>query len=110
MKYLNRPIVKGDMKEIQLEMIRMYKHLLKQEKFKNELCGMIEIMQDKIKNKKKKIHYQDNSVWKDHTSISKPPLKIDFETLCYNIENVLEKWEKYGYLYFINDGKCTINE
>ena len=110
LKYLNRPIVKGDMKEIQLEMVRMYKHLLKQEKFKNELCGMIEIMQDKIKNKKKKIHYQDNSVWKDHTSISKPPLKIDFETLCYNIENVLEKWQEYGYLYFINDGKCTINE
>ena len=49
---------------------------------------------------------EDNSIWQDHTYNTRPPLMIDFDTLYCNIQAVLEKWEKFGYLYFIKDGKC----
>lgn len=108
LKYLNKPI-KKDMKERQIEMIKMYKNIIEQQTFKDELCGMIELMQDKIKDKikdKNEKYDEDNSIWQDHTYNTRPPLMIDFDTLYCNIQAVLEKWEKFGYLYFIKDGKC----
>ena len=100
LKFFNKPLAIDDMKEIQSEMVRMYKELLKQRKFKEELCGMLEIMQEKIENGEE----ADDTIWKDHTCDTKPPLLMDINTLYHNILLVLEKWEKFGYLYFIKDG------
>ena len=52
LKYLNKPIEKN-MKKRQMEMIKMYKNIIKRDYFKDELRGMVEIMKRKIKNTKR---------------------------------------------------------
>lgn len=103
LKYLNKPI-EQNMKKRQMEMIKMYKNIIKREYFKDELRGMVEIMKRTIKKTKKK----DNpALWKDYTyDKPEPYLNKDFNVLYGEIQSVLEKWEKYGYLYFIKDGTC----
>jgi hypothetical protein len=103
LKYLNKPI-EQNMKKRQMEMIKMYKNIIKREYFKDELRGMVEIMKRTIKKTKKK----DNpALWKDYTyDKPEPYLNKDFNVLYGEIQSVLEKWEKYGYLYFIKDGIC----
>ena len=103
LKYLNKPIDKN-MKKRQMEMVKMYRNILKRDDFKKELRGIIEIMQKKIK----KIKRKDNpTLWKDYTyDKPEPYLNKDFDVLYAEIQSVLEKWEKYGYLYYIKDGTC----
>jgi len=103
LKYLNKPIDQN-MKKRQMEMIKMYKNIIKRDYFKDELRGMVEIMKRTIKKTKKK----DNpALWKDYTyDKPEPYLNKDFNVLYGEIQSVLEKWEKYGYLYFIKDGIC----
>ena len=87
-----------------MEMVKMYRNILKRDDFKKELRGIIEIMQKKIK----KIKRKDNpTLWKDYTyDKPEPYLNKDFDVLYAEIQSVLEKWEKYGYLYYIKDGTC----
>ena len=47
MKYLNKPIARG-MKQRQMDMVRMYRNILKKEHFNDELEGMVEIMQKEL--------------------------------------------------------------
>ena len=103
LKYLNKPIDQN-MKKRQMEMIKMYKNIIKRDYFKDELRGIVEIMKRTIKKTKKK----DNpALWKDYTyDKPEPYLNKDFNVLYGEIQSVLEKWEKYGYLYFIKDGIC----
>ena len=35
-------------------------------------------------------------------------LNESYEEIYEEIENVLDKWEKYGYLYFMKDGTCSV--
>ena len=103
LKYLNKPIDKN-MKKRQMEMVKMYRNILKRDDFKKELRGMIEIMKKKIKKIKRK---NNPTLWKDYTyDKPEPYLNKDFDVLYAEIQSVLEKWEKYGYLYYIKDGTC----
>jgi len=102
MKYLNKPIHKN-MKKRQNEMIRMYRNILGKDNFKRELKDIINIMNKKIVKLKRK---NNPSVWKNYTSIKNEYLNIDIDTLYLKINEVLNKWEKYGYWYFIKEGDC----
>ena len=102
LKYLNKPILKG-VKQRQMEMIRMYRNILKRDHFKNELKGVVELMRQKIKKTKK---LDDRSIWKDYTHSPVTYLNKDYNILYAEIQSVLDKWEKYGYWYFIKEGTC----
>jgi len=103
LKYLNKPIDKN-MKKRQIEMVKMYRNILKRDDFKKELSGIVEIMQKTIKKIKRK---NNPTLWKDYTyDKPEPYLNKDYDVLYAEIQSVLEKWEKYGYLYFIKDGTC----
>ena len=100
MKYLNKPIHKN-MKKRQKEMIRMYRNIIGKDNFKRELKDIINIMNKKIVKLKRK---NNKSVWKNYTNSENEYLNIDIDTLYLKIHEVLNKWEKYGYWYFIKDG------
>jgi hypothetical protein len=102
MKYLNKPIVKN-MKKRQMDMIRMYRNIVKRDYFKEELHGIIEIMRRKIKKTRKK---NNPSLWKDYTNSPVTYLQKNYDTIYAEINNVLDKWEKYGYWFFIKEGTC----
>ena len=104
MKYLNKPIAKG-MKQRQMEMIRMYRNIIKKEHFKNELVELVEVMQKELKRKKIRKHVV---LWKNYTTSRTTNLKKTYEEIYEEIENVLDKWEKYGYLYFMKEGTCSV--
>ena len=103
LKYLNKPIEKN-MKKRQMEMIKMYRNILKHEHFKKEVSNIINIMTKSMKRTRK---MGKPDLWKDYTYDNPEPyLNKDFDTIYAEIHNVLDKWESYGYLYFIKDGKC----
>lgn len=102
MKYLNKPIPMG-MKQRQMEMIKMYRNIIKRSHFKTELRGMVEIMQKSLKKKKK-----NTVLWKDYTTARNTKLNKTYEKIYEEIIKVLDKWEKYGYLYFMKEGKCNV--
>jgi hypothetical protein len=102
MKYLNKPIV-TNMKKRQMDMIRMYRNIIKRETFQRELKGIIEVMRQKIRKNKKK---NNQSLWKDYTDEPITYLHKTYKTVYAEINSVLDKWEKYGYWFFIKTGVC----
>ena len=102
LKYLNKPIATS-MKARQMEMIKIYRNIIKRDYFKDELRGMVEIMKRKIKKTKKK---NNPALWKDYTNTPETYLYKDFNTIYAELHSVLDKWEKYGYKHFIKDGMC----
>ena len=82
----------------------MYRNILKQEYFKKELKSIIDLMRKKIKRTKK---LNKPNLWKDFSyDYPEPYLNKDIDTIYAEIHSILDKWESYGYLYFIKDGKC----
>ncbi len=112
MKYLNKPIP-IDMTQRQLEMIRMYRKIMTKTHFKTHFKDMIDIMQAELKRKKIRKHVV---LWEDYTVSEVDEdgydipiyLNESYEEIYEEIENVLDKWEKYGYLYFMKDGTCSV--
>lgn len=103
LKYLNKPI-DINMKKRQMEMVKMYRNILKQEHFKREFKNVIDIMRNTIKKNK---NLNKAVLWKDFTYDEPEPYLIkDVDTMYAEIHNVLDKWENYGYMYFIKEGKC----
>lgn len=103
LKYLNKPI-DTNMKKRQMEMVKMYRNILKQEHFKKEFKNVIDIMRNTIKKNK---NLNKAVLWKDFTYDEPEPYLIkDVDTMYAEIHNVLDKWENYGYMYFIKEGKC----
>jgi hypothetical protein len=45
-------------------------------------------------------------LWKNYTTVRTTNMRKTYEKLYEEIENVLDKWEEYGYSYFIKKGKC----
>ena len=94
--YLNKPI-DPDQKQRQMDMIQMYREILSNPSFLKELDNVIN---DK-RNKK---------LWKVDPEVNDPRyvvfIKMDTEQILKDIHDVLDKWEKYGYLFYIGNGKC----
>jgi hypothetical protein len=93
--YLKIPI-KKDQKKKQIDMIAMYRNILSNKKFVGTIIK--EILNNPA-NKR---------IWKNETLTNKPYLIMD-SNLIKIIKDVLDKWENYGYLYFIGDGTCPKN-
>jgi hypothetical protein len=89
--YLNKDI-DPDQKERQMDMITMYRDIIDNEKFKTEINDLM--------------FPGNNKRWK--ISGTEPPKYINpnREEILAKIKEVLDKWESYGYYYFIGNGKC----
>lgn len=83
--------------EKQMQMIELYRKILDNKEFKEKFYS---------------IYFEkgDPNYWKDMTKDKNPRLKItsrkDRQLLIQKIKSVLNKWEEYGYFYFIGNGKC----
>ena len=87
-------------KDIQLRMCEMYKKIIENEQF-------IQIMKKEI------LPLSENkNRWIDYTKKNEPFITMKqlrendnkYDYLFRNINDVLSKWESYGYSYFIGDG------
>jgi len=90
--YFKKPI-NPDQKNRQLDMIAMYKKLLSNKKFVEELNNI-------ITNK------ENRHLWIDYTSHKKKYVVMTPSNILQKINDVLTKWKKYGYWYFIGEGTC----
>ena len=84
-------------RERQMQMIKMYRKIINNQKF---LDGLDEIIKNKL-NKK---------IWEDTIDNKNPFYIIETlkksEPIIRNITNILIVWEAYGWVYFIGNGKC----
>jgi hypothetical protein len=104
LKYLNKPIVE-DHKDRQLLMIDIYREILSNQRFIEKLTK--ELLEDPT----------NKNLWRDWLKEQYNPVKIknkkQEQFVIMNIDHILERihstldcWERYGYKYFIGDGKC----
>ena len=89
--YFKKRIVKNE-KNRQMHMIELYRKIINHQEFIKELDNVI--------------HKGNAKLWIDYTSSRKKYIKMDKPTLLHNINDTLNKWESYGYWYFIGDGTC----
>jgi len=81
----------------QLSMINMYREILNNPQFIKELDVL-------VKNKNNKELWQDTVDDENPFFIIKKYKKT--KTIVDNIRRVLNVWEKYGWRFFVGDGKC----
>jgi hypothetical protein len=76
-----------------MDMIAMYREIIDNRKFKDgleEICG----------NKKNK------QIWEDTTDSKNDFVIMEADSIIENIHRVLDKWESFGFYFFIHQGKC----
>ena len=93
MTYLNREI-DTDMKKRQMQMVQMYMEILKHPYFKQQLQGIVELMQG------------DALLWRDYRDPRAPHFHMSYDELNAKILATLDNWKRFGYHYFIKDGTC----
>ena len=94
--YFGKKISKGR-RNRQRQMTNLYRWLMDHTEFRNKLEHEI------LNNKANKNH------WVDYTNQKKTIyLKMDIDSIHNNILDVLKKWDEYGYMYFMDDGKCKL--
>jgi hypothetical protein len=81
-------------KDRQRSMCNMYRDLMNNEEF-------IEKLEYEILN-----NTSNKKLWQDFTKTKKTYLNTDIDCIRENIKDVLDKWEEYGYMYFMDEGKC----
>lgn len=84
-------------RERQLQMIKLYRKIINNEKFINKF-------EEIVKNKTNK------NLWVDKIDAKNPFYIIATlkrtEDILRNITNTINVWEGYGWVFFINNGKC----
>jgi hypothetical protein len=98
LKYLNKKIDE-DPKKRQMQMISTYRKILKKTYFKKEMSAILDIMRTSNTN-------EFATKWIDYTTKKNTFLDKDLDSLYCEIKNVLDEWERYGYMYFIGNGDC----
>jgi len=105
MSYLNIPFDKTPSNVATVEqkhskhlaMIAMYRSILENEEFVKKISEEL-------------IHKDNNKLWRDTINEAKPVYIIKAYKTGANIINVIKQvidiWEKYGWMYFIGRGKC----
>jgi hypothetical protein len=91
--YLNIDI-DPDQKQRQMDMIAMYREILSNSLFLKKL--------DEIT-----LNEDNKKLWTDYTQNTKKFIVMDKQKILKKINDVLDKWEAYGYLYFIGKGTCN---
>lgn len=84
---------------IHKEMINMYREIISNKKFIREF-NTIDFVNT----------FEEDGVTKSFRDYTKPnnnELNLDSKVILQKIKEVLDKWEKYGYWYFIGTGKCN---
>ena len=92
--YFNKNI-DPDQKQRQMDMITMYRTILSNHEFITKL--------DEV------IHSENDTLWQDYTQANRKKeiyIHMDKTVILQKIIEVLDKWEDYGYWYFIGEGKC----
>jgi hypothetical protein len=80
----------------QMAMIQLYREILDNKTFVNKLDDEI-------------LSNNDNEgLWSDFTKDREGTvsLNMDKQTVMRNLRDVLNKWEEYGYMYFMGKGHC----
>jgi predicted ABC-class ATPase len=90
--FLGQPIDPDQFKK-QMDMIQMYREFLENEKLKMKMKEIIE-------------EPKNTELWRDYRVVSKPFLIMDAETIFDEIRKTLDKWETFGFYYFIGNGEC----
>ena len=88
--------IKRGKKERQMEMIKMYREILKSPKFIEKLNEEILTNSD---NKRLWINFTNEK------SFDIEFVNMNHSKLINNIHKALNKWENYGYMYFIGKGE-----
>jgi len=82
-------------KDRQRAMCRLYREMINTSEFTDKLRDEI------IENK------QNRNLWQDFTKKKKTTyVKMDMQVIRKNMLDVLNKWEEYGYMYFMDEGEC----
>lgn len=79
-----------------MAMIQLYREILDNKTFVNKLDDEI-------------LSNNDNEgLWSDFTKDREGTvsLNMDKQTVMRNLRDVLNKWEEYGYMYFMGKGHC----
>jgi len=121
LKYLEyNPKKNWKSETLQKKMVNMYRDILKNPYFKEQLREIVNIMNTKKDNlSTKALKRNQPDIWKEFTFSSKSNSCIskkgkipqylyytNFEELYAKIHSVLDTWEQYGYWYYIGDGRC----
>ena len=93
MTYFNRKISRLR-KDRQRAMCKMYRELIDNTEFMNKLKD------DILDNN------ANENLWQDFTKPKKTYLKMNLPFIRKNLLDVLDKWEEYGYMYFMDEGDC----
>ena len=96
LKYRAISIDKNDSKKNQMKMIKLYRTIMKKPYFQKEIKQLIEDEDNKnhwkiYTEKNKKLHSRN--------------MPMNFNNIMNNINKTLNNWEKYGYRFFIKEGK-----
>lgn len=91
--YFGIPI-NPDQKQRQMDMIDMYRKILSSKKF--------------VKNLDDIIHNENGNdkLWIDYTKVEEEYVVMNKRVILQKIYDVLDKWQRYGFYYFIGKGKC----
>jgi hypothetical protein len=81
---------------IQMEMIKLYREIINSELFRK-----------KMKDEGILSYANRKAYWHDieRTSESKIPISGDINTILMKINETLDEWELYGYMWFTGHGK-----
>ena len=83
-----------DRKKKQMLMIQMYRKILKEKKLMNKV-------------EEELLSVKSNATkWTDYTKRKETYIPLNKDFIIKNIKDLLNKWESYGYLYFIGSGHC----
>jgi hypothetical protein len=93
--YLNIDI-NDDQQDRQMDMIAMYREILSNRLFLKKIDEII-------------LNEANKKLWTDYTQNTKKFIVMDKQKILNKINDVLDKWEAYGYRYFIGKGKGTCN-
>ena len=76
----------------QMQMIHMYRRMLKNADFIKTLDDII--------------NSRNNKHWRDFTKARTPYLKMNKKAILGKIHEALNEWERYGFWFFVREGNC----
>jgi hypothetical protein len=84
--------INPDQKQRQMDMIKMYRKILNNNNFIDKLDN--DILQN----------FENYFLWRDYTSNSDHEyVEMNINNIFRKVNEVLDKWEEFGYLYFIGN-------
>lgn len=86
-------------RKVQMEMIKLYRNIIKNVQFKKKICSEGILSEN---NRKQWINIEE-------TVNSTKPISGNINTLIKKLHETLDEWEEYGYLWFTGNGTYSNN-